>query len=118
MEDLEFLSQLWDFIKSVASYTIAPWVNCRLVCPTIRLVKPHIPKVRRVAAGQAREVVALLREAPRFLRNPWLWPIFLTITVGIGMEATRWAEMVEVIGGAAASVYACVRHLLLHPWRC
>ena len=41
------------------------------------------------------------------LRNPWTWPLFLAIPVGIGMEFTRWAGMVELAGGALASVYVC-----------
>ena len=110
MDNPEFWKPIWDFLENLVSDTLAPWVNRalpHLVSPTVKLVRTHTSRVRRVAAGQGREVMALLREAPQSLRNPWLWPLFLTLTTGVGMGNTRWAETVEIAGGAIVSLYVC-----------
>ena len=107
---IKVLKEIWDFVKSVTSDTIAPWVNRALphmVSPTVKMARAHSPKVRRWTAVQVREILVSVREMPQILRNPWLWPLFLALTVGVGMEATRWAATVEVAGGAVVSVYAC-----------
>ena len=106
-DDPEFWKQLWDFIKSVTSDTIAPWVNSRLVYPTAVLVKPYIPKVRRMAAGQARDVLAFVREMPRLLQSRWLWPATATIPACVGLQAAFGLEVVAPAGGAVISIYVC-----------
>jgi hypothetical protein len=116
MEDPQFWKQIWDFFKSVVSNTLAPWINRllpHLISPTVRMVRTHTPAVRRVAGNQARDVLAPLRGMPQHLRNPWLWPVFLAIPVGIGMETTQWGATVELAGGAQATVYLCVAAFLI-----
>ena len=109
-DEWEWLKQLWDFGKSLTSDSLAPWVNRalpHLVSPTLRMVRTHAPRVRRVAAGQAKEILDLVWEIPRRLRNPWLWPLFLIATVGVGIEYTRWDWTVEPARAVVGSVYIC-----------
>ena len=107
-DEWDWLKQLYDFGKNVGSDSLAPWINRalpHLVSPTARMVRTHTPAVRRVAGNQVRDVLTFLRGIPQNLRNPWLWPAFLAIPVSIGMQATQWSAMVEVAGGALASLY-------------
>ena len=120
MDDPEFWKQLWDFFKSVVSDTVAPWVNRALpylVSPTVRMVRTQTPTVRRVASNQTRDVMARLRGTSQHLRNPWLWPMFLALPVGIGMETTRWGATGGSCRWCAGVPLRLCRNLLHHPGR-
>ena len=116
IDDPEFWKRIGDFLENLVSDTLAPWVNRflpYLVSPALKMIRTHTPAVRRVAAGQAREVSGLIRQIPKHSRNLWLWPMLLTIPIGIGMEATQWGGMAELAGGALASVYVCAGAYLI-----
>ena len=76
-------------------------------------------KPRGYVIGCRATMMTLIQITPSYLRNPWLWPLFLAIPVGIGMENTRWEEMVELAGGGLVIVYLCAAAFLIvkSKWR-
>ena len=69
--------------------------------------------LRGYAIGCHATLLTLKQITPSYLLSPWVWPMFLVIPVGIGMEATRWGGMVELAGGALVMVFLCAAAFLI-----
>lgn len=70
-------------------------------------------ELRAWLACRLAAALALFREILPVVRCPWMWPMFLAIPVGIGLDGTRWGGTVEAAGGALATVYLCAAVLYI-----
>ena len=105
------LKQIWDFGESVASDTLAPWVNRampHLVSPAFRMVRAHTPAVRRIASRQLASVRDALIDLLRIYRRNRIAQVGGVILVaGIALGETPAALWAPVVVGPPLMLYLC-----------
>ena len=116
MDEGQVLAQIWDFLKSLASDSSAPWINRflpHLIVPSIRRVHPIFQVIRSAVGTYRTTITSKIRGIAQSSRHPVMWPIPIVLLAGIAPENTQWGMTAQMAGGAVIFGYLT---LIAYVW--